>query len=179
MATFDIAIKTVLNNEGGYVNDPLDAGGETNFGISKRSFPNVDIKGLTQTQAAKLYQTSYWTSNPQLAKIQDQAVATKTLDLMVNMGSARGIKILQASINEVAGSERNLPVDGKLGPMTVARANEIDATELLKEMQDNAARHYCSIARKRPTQRKFLRGWLLRAYDRPHSKKEPTPACPE
>ena len=45
MAEFSLAIPIVLENEGGYVDDPNDPGGETNFGISKRSYPNVDIKG--------------------------------------------------------------------------------------------------------------------------------------
>lgn len=46
--------------EGGYVNDPKDPGGETNFGISKRAHPNVDIKNLTKEQAKEIYKVDYW-----------------------------------------------------------------------------------------------------------------------
>ncbi|KKK60142.1 hypothetical protein LCGC14_3027340, partial [marine sediment metagenome] len=51
MASFEKAIPIVLKHEGGYVHDKLDPGGETNFGISKRAYPMVDIKNLTQEQA--------------------------------------------------------------------------------------------------------------------------------
>ena len=46
--TFDEIISVVLHHEGGYVNDPKDPGGETNYGISKRAYPDVDIKNLTE-----------------------------------------------------------------------------------------------------------------------------------
>ena len=45
LTTFNEIIEVVLKHEGGYVNDPNDLGGETNFGITKRFYPNVDIKG--------------------------------------------------------------------------------------------------------------------------------------
>lgn len=54
------AIKNVLRREGGYVNDPVDKGGETKFGISKRAYPNLDIKNLTEAQAATIYKRDYW-----------------------------------------------------------------------------------------------------------------------
>ena len=47
LTQFDDIIEIVLHHEGGYVNDPKDPGGETNFGIAKRSHPDVDIKNLT------------------------------------------------------------------------------------------------------------------------------------
>lgn len=50
----------ILKWEGGYVNDVRDPGGETKFGISKRSFPNLDIAMLTVDQAAEIYRRSYW-----------------------------------------------------------------------------------------------------------------------
>ena len=42
------------------MNDPHDAGGETNFGISKRQYPNLDIKNLTKQQAADIYKRDYY-----------------------------------------------------------------------------------------------------------------------
>jgi lysozyme family protein len=44
LTKFDQIIDKVLKHEGGYVNDPNDPGGETNYGISKRAYPDVDIK---------------------------------------------------------------------------------------------------------------------------------------
>lgn len=60
MTNFQIAIKFVLEREGGYVADPLDAGGETNCGISKRTYPNIDIKNLTLADAMAIYERDYW-----------------------------------------------------------------------------------------------------------------------
>ena len=53
-------IEVVLKSEGGYVNDPHDPGGETNFGISKRAYPSVDIKHLTKEGAIAIYKKDYW-----------------------------------------------------------------------------------------------------------------------
>ncbi len=58
--TFQIALTKVLSSEGGYVNDPSDPGGETNLGISKRAYPNVDIKSLTPETVAPIYKRDYW-----------------------------------------------------------------------------------------------------------------------
>lgn len=57
---FEKAIEFVLKWEGGYVNNPHDPGGETNWGISKRSYPHLDIKGLTKEQAIAIYKKDYW-----------------------------------------------------------------------------------------------------------------------
>ena len=51
-SNFDAAMAEVFSHEGGYVNDPRDPGGETNMGISKRSYPNEDIRGMTRERAA-------------------------------------------------------------------------------------------------------------------------------
>lgn len=57
---FEEAVEFVLAYEGGYVNDPNDPGGETNFGISKRAYPNVDIKNLTREDVIDIYRRDYW-----------------------------------------------------------------------------------------------------------------------
>lgn len=59
---FDQAVAFVLAEkiEGGYVNDPRDPGGETKFGISKRSYPREDIKALTRDRAITIYKRDYW-----------------------------------------------------------------------------------------------------------------------
>jgi hypothetical protein len=66
--TFEEIIEIVLEHEGGYVNDPDDAGGETKYGIAKRWYPDVDIKNLTKEQAKKIYHTDYWRIGPATLK---------------------------------------------------------------------------------------------------------------
>lgn len=57
---FEDAVELVLKHEGGYSNDSRDAGGETNYGISKSAYPNIDIKKLTKDDAIKIYRADYW-----------------------------------------------------------------------------------------------------------------------
>ena len=60
MSFFDAAFSIVVGIEAGYVDDPDDPGGETKYGISKRAYPNEDIKNLTLDRAKSLYQRDYW-----------------------------------------------------------------------------------------------------------------------
>lgn len=57
---FDKAIEFILRREGGYVNHPDDPGGETNFGISRRAHPDIDIKNLNRDGAKEIYKKDYW-----------------------------------------------------------------------------------------------------------------------
>lgn len=80
------AIDLVLRHEGGLVNDPQDPGGVTNFGISKRSYPDLDIPNLSRAQAGSIYQRDFWT--PTMAAQSDQRLANTMLDCRVNQGPA-------------------------------------------------------------------------------------------
>lgn len=57
---FKRSLEFTLKHEGGYINDPKDPGGETKWGISKRAYPNLDIKNLQPSQAADIYANDYW-----------------------------------------------------------------------------------------------------------------------
>lgn len=155
------AVEVVLAHEGGYTNDPADPGGETKYGISKRSYPNLDIKKLTRDQAVQIYHQDWWTKYG-YDQIQDQAVATKVFDLSVNMGPAQGHRILQRAVNFVDGA--GLKVDGVIGPKTLAATNAADPEKVLQMMRYKAAEYYHALARKRVESRAFLLGWLNRAY---------------
>ena len=63
LKTFDEIIEVTLHHEGGYVHDPTDLGGETNYGIAKRFYPKVDIKNLTKDGAKEIYKKDYWDKN--------------------------------------------------------------------------------------------------------------------
>lgn len=68
MSNFQIAVQFLIDPrdgfaiEGGYVNDLKDPGGETKYGIAKRSHPNEDIKNLTIDKAMEIYHQEYWTA---------------------------------------------------------------------------------------------------------------------
>jgi hypothetical protein len=87
MADFDMAVALVLKHEGGLVDDPNDPGGLTNFGISQRSYPNVDIRNLTADDAKAIYKRDYWFPIGGDA-ISNQSLANAALDFAVNAGVA-------------------------------------------------------------------------------------------
>ncbi len=92
IGAFEAAILFVLNREGGYVLDPKDPGGETNFGISKRAHPDVDIKNLTREQAVGIYRKEYWDSLTLNRYPTPLAVAA--FDCAVNQGVERAAQLL-------------------------------------------------------------------------------------
>ena len=157
MAKFELSIDTILKHEGGYVNDPDDPGGETNFGISKRQYLKIDIARLTIEQAKMLYRQDYWKYD----EIISQPVATKVFDMAVNMGHGRAHRILQEALQNVGEPVR---IDGILGPQTIKAANGSDYEELLKEIRILMAVRYAQIALARPTSRKYLHNWMRRAF---------------
>jgi hypothetical protein len=83
--SFEKIIQFTLQYEGGYVNDPYDPGGETNFGITKRSYPHEDIKGLTKGRATEIYEKDFWNK----LTIEDDKTRMVAFDTAVNIGLGR------------------------------------------------------------------------------------------
>ena len=150
MARFDLAILTVLRNEGGLVEDPADPGGLTNYGISQKSYPSLDIRSLTRAQAMEIYLRDFW----KFDGILDQPIATKVFDATVNMGHT-AIKILQRILG--------VPDDGVYGPTTEKAVNVTNPGVLLGRFRTALVDHYEAIVTANPSQAKFLDGWLRRA----------------
>lgn len=90
--TFPAAVDFVLKWEGGYTNDPNDPGGETHWGISKRSYPMLDIKNLSRNGAITIYRQDYW--EPIGADALDPPMALCAFDAAVNCGVGRSAKWL-------------------------------------------------------------------------------------
>ena len=114
MKNFNEIIEQVLEHEGGYVNDPKDLGGETKYGITKRFYPDIDIKNLTKEQAKQIYKKDYWDKNR--VESLPQAMWHIFFDMCVNMGRGTAVKILQRAANSKG---KNIGVDGGLGPATI------------------------------------------------------------
>ncbi len=108
MITFDKAFDRLMGHEGGYSNDPRDPGGETNWGISKRSYPHVDIKGLTREGAKAIYENDFWVSLGDMSP----AVKYQVFDFAVNSGVQTATRKLQAVVG--------VADDGKWGPVSSA-----------------------------------------------------------
>jgi lysozyme family protein len=151
MANFDIAIGPVLANEGGYVSNPNDPGGETKYGISKRQYPDLDIKNLSLDQAKEIYRRNYW----QFDSIQNQTIANKLLDMCVNMGVGSAIRLVQTAAQ--------VAVDGRYGPQTEAAINNASADKILQALRFQSVIRYLDLIDKNPKLAEFKRGWLMRA----------------
>lgn len=147
MGDFYRCIEPILAEEGGYVNHPSDPGGETNFGISKRAYPHLNIAKLTLDDALAIYQVDYWD------KIRGDAfpnsLALLLLDTAVNMGPATAIKLLQRTLQ--------VPEDGLLGNRTETAA--LNALPGL--LEDYCAERSLRYARN-PNVATFGRGWFRR-----------------
>lgn len=149
MTAFIDIIKQVLENEGGYVNDPDDAGGETKYGITKKQYLLLDIKNLTKEEAIEIYKRDYWT--PSKASSLPHNLQYAYFDTVVNCGQGTAVKILQRA----AGAK----VDGMIGPKTIARARFCH----LVHFQAYRVLYYASIVVHKPSQKKFWLGWFKRA----------------
>lgn len=125
MTNKDLIWQFILEHEGGYVNHPSDPGGETKYGITKASYPNLDIKNLTVEDAKEIYYRDYFpkVKGEELLKISP-GLALMVADMAFNAGPGRAAKILQQAVNKLAGS-KVLTVDGGIGPKTLAEVQGI------------------------------------------------------
>lgn len=150
-------IKKTIEFEGGYVNNPLDAGGETKYGISKRSYPSVDIKNLGIDDATDIYLKDYW-KRLNLHLLLSEKICWKVFDIGVNMGLTTGIRFLQkvAKVKE----------DGVLGPLTADIVNSLPEETILNQLIEYQLLRYVEIVEKKNSQIVFLKGWVRRALQR-------------
>jgi len=166
MADFNKAIEKVLSKEGGYVWDPVDQGGETNFGITDKLDGIVDrmadvdgdgdgdvlIMNLTIDQAKQIYNREFW-DKMQGDLINDQSVANIVFDAYVNSG-----KVALKQLQKVVGVE----TDGEIGPRTIAAINYAAGSVVFEMFKDARKRFYNSIVERKPSQKRFIKGWMNR-----------------
>ena len=185
--------KAVLGIEGGHSNDPVDRGGETQFGVSLRflkavgiidadrdgfadldlNFDTVldghDVREITPAIAAELFKGHFYIA-PGFWKLPppfDGAL----FDQAVNGGTTAAIKILQRALNRVPLSTVKLAVDGQFGRKTWAAVGIAAArwrATLLSAIRVEAELRYLAIIRADPSQAKYRNGWLRRARSLGH-----------
>jgi lysozyme family protein len=119
MTLFEQCFAIVLGTEGGYVNNPADPGGATKYGISQRSYPNVDIANLTLGEAQAIYQRDYWAK-----ACCDQlppALALMCFDAACNNGPQRAKEWLQAAVG--------VATDGIIGNQTLVAMRHLTGSQ--------------------------------------------------
>lgn len=151
---FLTAVDILLNNEGGYANNPNDRGGETNFGISKRSYPDLNIKTLTRDKAIAIYFRDFWI--PAHCEDVPRKAAIAHLDCAAICGKFWAIRILQRALRVTS--------DGIIGPESRGALSRADETQLVKDMIHERVLYHARIARDDRTlvQNRNLPGWVLR-----------------
>lgn len=173
----------ILKHEGGYVNIDGDKGGETYMGVSRKSNPKWNgwsildqYKPLKYNQKVKdrdldtlvkrLYSNKFY-EPLRIEEIKDMNLAAQLFDHSVNAGIKNGVKLLQKSINEAAGTK--LKIDGVLGELTMEALENSNQEEVGENYAIGRNQYYKNLVIKNPSQKKFLKGWLNRVTDTTHS----------
>jgi lysozyme family protein len=148
MSDFDRAFEKVIGHEGGYVNHPKDPGGETKFGITKRTYPSEDIKGMTLERAKAIYKRDFWD------KVRGDSlpwpVSFNVFDGAVNSGVGQSAKWLQRAVGTTD--------DGKIGPITLGAVNADDPDVVSARFNG----HRLQFMTDRDTWSAFGKGWSRR-----------------
>lgn len=154
MKKFDAALTLILRHEGGYVWDKLDPGGETKYGISKRAYPDEDIKNITVERAGQIYKRDYWD------KIKGdelpEPIAVIVFDFAVNAGVRRAVRMMQRLLN--------VQSDGVVGAKTLAAAKKCNADDFVTDYASERVNYYMMLK----TFKRFGGGWLRRTKETLH-----------
>jgi lysozyme family protein len=143
---FDTAFDRLMGHEGGYTEGKGDPGGETNWGISRRSYPGVDIRNLNRDQAKALYLRDFWMplgdAHP--------AIKFQAFDFAVNSGIQTSVRKLQSAVG--------VADDGHWGPVSEAALAKMPLNDVLMRFAAQRLRFMAALS-VWPT---FSRGWANR-----------------
>ena len=165
MSAFDRAFNKLIGFEGGYVFDSNDPGGETKFGISKRSFPGVDIPHLNLERAKDIYWVHFWVAL-RLGNMPE-TVASEVFEVAVNSGPRMAVMLLQRALNFLGAG---VSEDGRIGPQTASAVSELTKKNLPALLVAQNGEQYAyykrviqgRIRRGEPEPWRFAAGWLRR-----------------
>ena len=182
MISIEKIAEEIIGREGGYVNDPDDPGGATNFGVTIGTMTRLgmdldgdgrvtshDVKRLSKAQARDIFVNHYF-HRPGIVQLP-KAIQASVFDMYVNAGG-NAVKILQRLLNDMG---QRIDIDGAIGPQTIeaAQVAYASAKAHLADAYGIARRnYYYALADRRPTSRKYARrrdggkgGWITRAEE--------------
>jgi len=165
-------INGIIDREGGYVDDPNDSGGETNYGVTKAVARANGYRGammlMPREFAYDLYERNYW-DRVKADELLDLSpdLTEKIADIAVNMGTSAAAKFLQRSLNAFNNREKyyqNITVDGGIGDQTLLALyhylNVRKDQVLIKLINCMQGAYYLDITERRPKDGSFLYGWI-------------------
>jgi lysozyme family protein len=148
MTNFEMALKSVLNIEAGYVNDKYDNGGATNYGITEQLARKYgytgDMHNLSKELAIEIYKKEFW-DRGKFYLIEDSRIATELFEFSVNSGDIKlAVKFLQRAYNSL--NNNIIKEDGILGPITAKYINNFKYPKLLVKMMNVfQGMYYCAL----------------------------------
>ncbi|BFU64729.1 glycoside hydrolase family 108 protein [Rodentibacter abscessus] len=150
--TFQQIFDRLIGHEGGYVNDPRDPGGETNWGITKRTAQANGYAGsmraMTREQAFKIYHSAFWVRYQ--CNQMPPAVAFQFFDATVNHGLGNASRMLQRAVGVVD--------DGIIGNLTLAAIKKMAVSDVIMRLNAERLTFYCKLS----TFATFGKGWVRR-----------------
>jgi len=152
-----IFFETGGDRAGGYTNDPLDSGGETKWGISKRAHPHLTIQNLTYKQAVDIYNEEYYDSRYDY--ILSEKLAFKIMDMGILMGRRQAVKKLQRAVNR---GGLHVVKDGSFGPITLTAINNIREDYLYDKYIESLTGFFQRLVIRVRKNKRYLKGWLKR-----------------
>ena len=169
MAQFDKYVPKLRKWEGSiYVNDPDDAGGPTNSGVTLATFQQFygadktasDLMRMTAEQWRNIMKTGFW-DKCWGDMIKNQSVAEIFVDWCVNSGTGM-IRKVQGMVGA--------KTDGIMGPRTLQAINSYDPRRLHFNIKSARAEMYASLVRNRSSNLKYYDGWMNRLIDFQYGK---------
>ncbi len=175
----------IVAREGGYVNDPDDPGGATNYGVTIHTMRRLgmdldgdgdvdtsDVRALTRDQAVDIFVAHWLESHGSTICQRTRCMPLCSIDMAVNAGPSRAVKLLQQLFVDMG---YDIAVDGAIGPQTIRTAftAQDEAGEFLFDAYGIARRdYYYRLADARAASRKYARrrnggkgGWITRAEE--------------
>lgn len=169
MDDLDSMLDDIITREGGYVNNPADRGGATNYGITQATLSAfngspasvADVQALSVDQAKAIYRQNYYLK-PGLDKLP-ALIQPVMLDAAVNSGPVQSIKFLQQVLNDSGFGP--LTVDGAIGQKTIDAANAAASqlgAELNSRLVAKRRAFLMGLVSSRPSNAVFEKGWMAR-----------------
>jgi len=174
-------IGKIIDVEGGYVDDPSDSGGETNFGITvavARAFGYIgSMKDMPREVAFDIYTQRYWDalSLDEICEMSE-TIAHELADTGVNMGIGRAGAFLQEALNVFNRNEsdyQDIEEDGQVGPMTIKclelylykRKGSGGEKVMCRALNALQGAFYIDLCQRRKKDERFVFGWFANRVD--------------
>jgi lysozyme family protein len=176
VANIESLLEALIDREGGYSNNPADAGGETNWGITavvaRAQGYAGPMRDLTRAEAKDIYRRIYWL-RPRFDQVASRsaAIAAELFDTGVNMGPSVAATFLQRALTALNRSAKDYPdlkPDGNIGPASLGaldaflklRGLKPGESVLMKAIEALQGERYIRLAEASPRNEAFLYGWL-------------------